>query len=338
MTSEESRKNSTAGPEIIIHLSAVILCVEENELRVLLLPNRDEGHPGLPSGLFYPSRHRTLEEGLRANVRSQTGGEMGYVEQLYTFGNRFREKTLEEKGQHLLTISYLALTRGQSFYPESPARWENLYSFFPWEDYREGIPECMPELLQGLDAWAKEAEAEEEREDRLYRIHVAFGDSRRDEEKVLPRYELLYEAGLVAEAYRDWNSWTEAERPELPISRKGLDQYPKHSNVDASLVADHRRILASALGRLRGKIKYRPLVFELLPPVFTLLQIQRVAEAIGGKRLHKSNFRRLLLNEGFIKNTGQTRKTGSGRPAALYRFRKRIITERPSVGIPLSRN
>ena len=60
------------------------------------------------------------------------------------------------------------------------------------------------------------------------------------------------------------------------------------------MALDHRRILATALGRLRGKLKYRPVVFELLPSAFTLLQLQRVVEALAGVRLHKQNLRRLV--------------------------------------------
>jgi len=59
------------------------------------------------------------------------------------------------------------------------------------------------------------------------------------------------------------------------------------------MALDHRRLLATALGRLRGKLKYRPVVFELLPTTFSLLRLQRVVEALAGVRLHKQNFRRL---------------------------------------------
>ncbi len=74
-----------------------------------------------------------------------------------------------------------------------------------------------------------------------------------DEEKVLERYELLYEAGLVEEARRDGRAAAQfwASRPLL----------------GRTMQFDHRRIVATALGRLRGKLKYRPLVFELLPSV-----------------------------------------------------------------------
>ena len=86
---------------------------------------------------------------------------------------------------------------------------------------------------------------------------------------------------------------------------------------------DHRRIVATALGRLRGKLKYRPVVFELLPPTFTLLQLQRLVEALSGVRLHKQNFRRLVEGGGLVEGTGRSRRSG-GRPAELFRFRREV--------------
>ena len=179
---------------------------------------------------------------------------------------------------------------------------------------------------------------------RLERIRVNFGHGRFpwDPEKVLPRFELLYEAGLVAESHRDWASRPEPERCELPISQKHMDDPSLSSFVDQTGIAmghDHRRILASSLGRLRGKIGYRPVIFELMPTEFTLLRIQRVAEALSGVPLHKQNFRRLVIQGGLVKETGHRDTSNTGRPAALFRFRRSVLQERPApgVGLPLVR-
>ena len=99
------------------------------------------------------------------------------------------------------------------------------------------------------------------------------------------------------------------------------------------MALDHRRILATALGRLRGKLKYRPVVFELLPPTFTLLQLQRVVEALAGVRLHKQNFRRLVEGGGLVEPTGEHRFRTGGRPARLYRFRRDVLLERLAPGV-----
>ena len=104
------------------------------------------------------------------------------------------------------------------------------------------------------------------------------------------------------------------------------------------MALDHRRILATALGRLRGKIRYRPVVFELLSETFTLRQLQSVVEALSGTRLHTQNFRRLVERGGLVEGTGEQEATG-GRPAELFAFRREVLTERPrpGVGVPGSR-
>ena len=101
------------------------------------------------------------------------------------------------------------------------------------------------------------------------------------------------------------------------------------------MAIDHRRILAAALGRLRGKLKYRPVVFELLPSTFTLLQLQRVVEALAGVRLHKQNLRRLVEKGGLVEGTSQLESQTGGRPAELFRFRRDVLRERPAPGVGL---
>jgi hypothetical protein len=140
---------------------------------------------------------------------------------------------------------------------------------------------------------------------------------------VLDRYELLYEAGLVAEARRD-----AALDGEVPGVRLGPPQ-------GVPLALDHRRILASALGRLRGKLRYRPVVFELLPRHFTLLRLQRTVEALAGVRLHKQNFRRLVEAGGLVEGTGKLESATGGRPAEIFRFRREVLRERPAPGVGL---
>ncbi len=138
---------------------------------------------------------------------------------------------------------------------------------------------------------------------------------------MLDRFELLYEAGLIAEAERAEGSG--------PSSRRG------GAGLGVALALDHRRILASALGRLRGKLRYRPVVFELLPASFTLLQAQRLVEALAGVPLHKQNFRRLVEAGGLVERTGEKNLHTGGRPAELFRFRREVLRERPAPGVGL---
>ena len=102
---------------------------------------------------------------------------------------------------------------------------------------------------------------------------------------------------------------------------------------------DHRRILATAMGRLRGKLKYRPVVFELMPAEFTLLQLQRSVEALAGRLVHKQNFRRLMEQQQLVEETGAIAADTVGRPAKLFRFRHGVLAERAVAGtkLPLSR-
>src|SRR5690606_21483032 len=108
-------------------------------------------------------------------------------------------------------------------------------------------------------------------------------------------------------------------------------------NTEAGLgepmASDHRRILATAISRLRAKIKYRPVVFELAPDLFTLLNLQRLVEAIAGLSLHKQNFRRLLDRTGLVEGAGEFDTSAGGRPAELFRCRREALSERPVGGV-----
>ncbi|RMF45717.1 MAG: NUDIX hydrolase [Anaerolineae bacterium] len=93
-----------------------------------------------------------------------------------------------------------------------------------------------------------------------------------------------------------------------------------------SLAFDHGEIVHYALRRLRYKLEYTAVGFELLPESFTLSELQRTYEIILGEKLDKRNFRRRILQANIIEETGKLR-TGSGRPARLYRYRKDAIAE-----------
>jgi len=89
------------------------------------------------------------------------------------------------------------------------------------------------------------------------------------------------------------------------------------------LAFDHDAILATALERLKGKVRYQPIGFELLPPKFTLRQLQRLYETVLARPLDKRNFRRKVLNMGLLEACGEVQKDVSHRAARLYRFDKR---------------
>jgi 8-oxo-dGTP diphosphatase len=86
------------------------------------------------------------------------------------------------------------------------------------------------------------------------------------------------------------------------------------------LAFDHADILATALARLKGKVRYEPIGFELLPPRFTLSQLQHLYEAVLESKLDKRNFRKKVLSFGLLIPLKETQMTGRHRPAQLFRF------------------
>ncbi|HZF13669.1 MAG TPA: hypothetical protein VFE33_33165 [Thermoanaerobaculia bacterium] len=318
-----------------IGLNAVIVAVTREVPRILTVLRRTGSvvEEALPFGPLDPETDRTLDRGLRRWVREQTGLEVGYVEQLYTFGDRFRDPREAHGGPRVVSVAYLALVHEREVSGEGQARWRGGYEFFPWEDWREGRAAVIDErIAPALERWVASAPDPVIRRERRQRADIVFGlgGTHWDGERVLERYELLYEANLLPEAARDRAALDGHEAPSVPAT-------PTEEALLAGrpMALDHRRILATALGRLRGKLKYRPVVFELLPPTFTLLQLQRVVEALAGVRLHKQNFRRLVETGGLVEGTGQQHAETGGRPAELFVFRREVLRERPAPGVGL---
>ncbi|MGE0596682.1 MAG: NAD regulator [Hyphomonadaceae bacterium] len=321
----------SADAHVVIGLSAVIVAVTEDAPYVVV--TRDGGAAsGLPFGPFDPAGDRTLELSLRGWVQEQTGFDIGYVEQLYTFGDRGREAPLADLGgerpDRVISISYLALTPSRAPLQRVQARWRSWYDFFPWEDWRSGRPGVIDaEVAPALRAWGDAAPDPEQAAQRNRRARLAFGldGAVWNEERALERYELLYEAQLAPEAARDHARFVgRGANAAMPASPPALGE---------PMISDHRRILATAIGRLRAKIKYRPVVFELAPERFTLLHLQRLVESIAGLELHKQNFRRLLDRTGLVEGTGEMDASAGGRPAELFRCRKETLAERPVGGV-----
>lgn len=86
------------------------------------------------------------------------------------------------------------------------------------------------------------------------------------------------------------------------------------------LAFDHARILETAVERLKGKVRYQPIGFELLPPKFTLSQLQHLYEAVLGTELDKRNFRKKVLSFDLLVALKETQMVGRHRPAQLFRF------------------
>lgn len=318
--------NKTDKKSVIeIGLNAAIVSLEETDPHILTVLSNDESHDGLPFGPFDPLVHRTMEIGVRGFVREQTGLDVSYVEQLYTFGDRGRVAALKSGEMHVVSIGYLALTRKidhEINNSRTGAVWRNWYRSFPWEDWRKGPPEIIEvELVPRLMKWAEKHSNITLRKRAIERVNICFGvnGSVFDEEKVLDRYELLYEAGLLFEAKRD--------------GRQAALDWEDVPRLGEPMILDHRRIVATAMSRIRAKIKYRPVIFDLMPENFTLLDLQQSVEGISGNLLHKQNFRRLVENGGLVEPTGKVSSQTGGRPAKLFRFRKEVLLERRTAGV-----
>jgi hypothetical protein len=322
----------TASVNIIIGLSAVVFAVGDAGPEVLLggegttlkqgpIDGSDNGGMGdqsgatqetigsiralgLPFGSFDPVGHRTFELAVRDFVTRQTGFKLGYVEQLYTFGDKGREAPIatvldHEHSARVVSIGYLALTDESGAGNNRAGLWGNWYRFFPWEAPLSPQGKAsLDALVPALTAWARDRETTD-------RVASAFGLGRAqwEETRVLERYELLYEAGLIVEAQRD---------------RQLEGAIPSIAHTGEALVSDHRRILATAIGRLRAKIRYRPVIFDLAPAVFTLSGLQELVEQICGLALHKQNFRRMLEQSGLVEATNDVLHQTGGRPAKLF--------------------
>ncbi|WP_428536296.1 NUDIX hydrolase [Rhodopila sp.] len=297
---------------VAAELTAVIVAVTDGQPRVLTI----DGGEALPSGPFEPG-HRSLQAGLRSWVETQTHHPLGYVEQLYTFADQDRKRGTIGR---MVSVSYLGLTREAPVVAGWDAAWQPWYRFFPWEDVRAGVGLGDASLTSALADWAESSRDPLARRDRRRRITINFGlgEQRWNEELVLQRYEMLWEAGLVVEG-----------RQAAPLSAtlSGASGEPMRH--------DYRRILATGIARLRAKIKYRPVVFELMPPGFTLLQLQRSVEALAGRLLHKQNFRRLIDQQDLVEETGDVTTETGGRPAKLFRFRGEVVAERRVAGTKL---
>lgn len=325
-----ARLNLATEPSLAItaELVAVLAAVTDGEPRILTTAHGQT----LPSGPFQ-SAHRSMQAGMRAWIESETHHPIGYIEQLYTFADKDRS---QQDSRRFISITYLGLTREAS----APLRdsvphagWRNWYHYFPWEDRRNPASVELVEqrIVPALQRWIADTTDASVRQRRQQRVAYNYGlhDSRWNEDLVLQRYELLYEATLVPEARRARASAAVAQAAGVHgASLPGLD-----------MLHDHRRILATGIARLRAKLKYRPVMFELMPPAFTLLQLQQTVEALSGCWLHKQNFRRLIEQQQLVEETGDMAVGKAGRPAKLFRFRAGVLQERAIAGskLPMAR-
>ena len=284
--------------ELAVNLTVALVAIS-NDTPMVMTTSR-AGMDALPSARFHWDGSTSLETTLRDGVSEQTGSELGHAEQLQTFAERTNG----------LAVGYLALTRPANG-TMADAAWHDWYEYLPWEDWRNGRPAVLPSIIEpGLRAWAERsppcANDSSRSLARSDLIRLAFGFDRVpwNEERVIDRFNILSDAGMLGAAI-------------LP---------------GRAMHFEHLRVLANAIGRLRTRLKVRPLVFELMDEEFTLFELQKTVEAVLGPHLHKQNFRRLVESAGLVEVTGEVRSKTGGRPAKLFRFRREVLMERPAPG------
>ncbi|WP_027456146.1 NUDIX hydrolase [Xylanibacter brevis] len=185
-----------------------------------------------------------------------------------------------------------------------PGRGEwSLYGGFVGPD--ESIDDCAANTLNELTGLSK-----------LYMRQVgAFGAVDRDPgERVI---SIAYYALINVKDY------DEKLRKEHDVEWVDINELPH-------LYSDHNEMVDKALRMMRQKIKTEPISFRLLPPLFTLTQLQKLYEAVLGEEIDKRNFRKRIKDMDFIEKTELIDKVTSKRGAALYRFNKKAYSEDPN--------
>ena len=184
------------------------------------------------------------------------------------------------------------------------------------EPFKElwALPGGFVQMAESLEAAAsRELEEETGVQDAYLEQLYTYGDPQRD-----PR------GRIVSVAYFSLIPSGRTIRPEGGSDAASADWFP----IDnlPPLAFDHSNILDYALRRLRYKLEYSAVGFELLPDTFTLTQIQSTYEIILGEKLDKRNFRRRILEANIIEPT-ESLHSGEGRPARLYRYRSDAVAE-----------
>lgn len=320
----------------------------ECTLRALLVERAREPFGGLdawPGGFTDWSDADTRQTAVRELCEETGVAAPDFVEELASYSRNGRDPrqfagTRDERtgawtarGARVTTAAYLMLTRDphgaaapRGADDAASAHWADVYAYLPWEDVRDDVRRrATLRTARALEAWAADDG------ERRARVHDLFDLAEWNEERAAERWALLMDAGLVPEARRD--RWGRG-------AARGED-----ASFGRQMAFDHREILADALGRIRGKIKYTPAaLMALAGPEATLDELQAACEAIAGRPLHRSNFRRAVApsprtaprTPRIVVKTGRRRARegkGPGVAPEIYRFRDDAVRARLDTSI-----
>ncbi len=192
---------------------------------------------------------------------------------------------------------------------------------------RWALPGGFVQLAESLDAAAARVLAAKAGLGGVFLEQLyTFGDPARDPRTrvVTVAYYALVDFVRFAEAARS-AAGVAVGRVAVPWEGEtgGPVEVADAGGAPLPLAFDHADLLGTAVKRLRGKLDYAPIGFQLLPATFTLLELQRVHETVLGRPLNKDSFRRRMLASGQLEATGTSQKDVDHRPAELYRFSRR---------------
>ncbi|MFY2087849.1 NrtR DNA-binding winged helix domain-containing protein [Achromobacter xylosoxidans] len=287
-------------PEIVFVVSTVA-----HEQPLVLTMGSSESLPWEKVSAQFPSLSAQVRAWLEHRLNMSSS-----VEQLYTHAERY---LLGEPEAPVLSVSYLS----NIHLSKTPGRdWKSWYDYLPWEDRRESAtrtPFDISSLVSSLDRWCATPRSPLHQARLRNRIAILFGLPPHTwrEDRALSRLQLLHAAGLI---------------PDM----EGGALFD-HTVAGRAMEHDHRRILATAVSRVRANLFSHVVLFSFAPTQFTLLELQLIAEAVLGRRVHKQNFRRWA--EPYVVPVIPNVSRGShGRPARMFSTRASAYRDEPATG------
>jgi 8-oxo-dGTP diphosphatase len=195
------------------------------------------------------------------------------------------------------------------------------------------LPGGFVRITESLDAAAARVLREKAGVSEIFLEQLyTFGDPKRDPRTrvvSVAYYALVDERRLAARTMRDSSMIARVGVPWEgeaggPVTLQPADEAQREGTAPLRIAFDHAEIVGTAVKRIRGKLDYAPIGFELLPAAFTLLELQRVHETVLGRSLNKDSFRRRMLASGRLAPSGASQEDVGHRPAALYRYLRNL--------------
>ena len=276
---------------IEIGLTAAIVAVEDDEPRILVAADAEERDPRRPA--VRPVRSAVAPHLRDRPARLGRGADRAAASAMSSSSTRSATAAAtrgpDDTGPHMVSVGYLALTRmpdNAAALRAAGAGFEPWYRFFPVG----GLARRQRPAILDRPSAAARANGRRSAQGRAGAARSAGASGCGSASAPAARRGTRRRCS-TATSCSTRRAWSRRRGATAARPRCARDKLPA---LGEPMRFDHRRILATAIARLRAKLKYRPVVFELMPAEFTLTELQRTVEAISGRHLHKQNFRRLV--------------------------------------------